>query len=246
MDWIERVMKYEADDSGTLKIEKKNEQMRREVILRGVLSVTVVSAEGLPALDFLGKSNPYVVIMMKKLGTKVKTRVLHDTLNPVWNQTFDFVVEDALHELLILEVYVTTLLERVSNLIGGKFVDSHSSEEIDVGNLRRKRLSVDGDEGRRSGGDGKSRRNEQCGFEGDVGGSGHAVLEQAGEAVEDSEIRSRARASDIIFLIYVYQRWIYPVDHKRVTEFGFGGEDEDEASTSSDGTVANIDDKKTN
>ncbi|XP_012857849.1 PREDICTED: synaptotagmin-5-like [Erythranthe guttata] len=32
-------------------------------------------------------------------------QVLNDTLNPVWNQTFDFVVEDGLHELLILEVY---------------------------------------------------------------------------------------------------------------------------------------------
>lgn len=32
-------------------------------------------------------------------------QVLNDTLNPVWNQTFEFVVEDGLHELLILEVY---------------------------------------------------------------------------------------------------------------------------------------------
>ncbi|XP_002970129.2 cleft lip and palate transmembrane protein 1 homolog [Selaginella moellendorffii] len=30
---------------------------------------------------------------------------------------------------------------------------------------------------------------------------------------------------DIIFLIYLYQRWIYPVDRKRINEFGFGGED---------------------
>lgn len=30
---------------------------------------------------------------------------------------------------------------------------------------------------------------------------------------------------DVIFLIYLYQRWIYPVDKKRVNEFGFGGED---------------------
>uniref|UniRef100_A0A7N0TZ62 Cleft lip and palate associated transmembrane protein n=1 Tax=Kalanchoe fedtschenkoi TaxID=63787 RepID=A0A7N0TZ62_KALFE len=29
---------------------------------------------------------------------------------------------------------------------------------------------------------------------------------------------------DIIFLIYLYQRWVYPVDKKRVNEFGFGGE----------------------
>ncbi|KAJ4950483.1 hypothetical protein NE237_027315 [Protea cynaroides] len=31
---------------------------------------------------------------------------------------------------------------------------------------------------------------------------------------------------DVIFLIYLYQRWVYPVDKKRVNEFGFGGEDE--------------------
>ncbi|XP_010546275.1 PREDICTED: cleft lip and palate transmembrane protein 1 homolog [Tarenaya hassleriana] len=31
---------------------------------------------------------------------------------------------------------------------------------------------------------------------------------------------------DVIFLIYLYQRWIYPVDKTRVNEFGFGGEDE--------------------
>ncbi|GAV74949.1 hypothetical protein CFOL_v3_18429 [Cephalotus follicularis] len=30
---------------------------------------------------------------------------------------------------------------------------------------------------------------------------------------------------DVIFLIYLYQRWAYPVDKKRVNEFGFAGED---------------------
>ena len=33
---------------------------------------------------------------------------------------------------------------------------------------------------------------------------------------------------DIVFLIYLYQRWIYPVDKKRINEFGQGGVDEDE------------------
>ena len=28
-----------------------------------------------------------------------------DTLNPIWNQTFDFMVEDALHDLLMVEVW---------------------------------------------------------------------------------------------------------------------------------------------
>ncbi|GJN02858.1 hypothetical protein PR202_ga20246 [Eleusine coracana subsp. coracana] len=45
---------------------------------------------------------------------------------------------------------------------------------------------------------------------------------------------------DVIFLIYLYQRWKYPVDKKRVNEFGFGGEDEQQASAveGSDSTTA--------
>ena len=30
---------------------------------------------------------------------------------------------------------------------------------------------------------------------------------------------------DIIFLIYLYQKWVYPVDMKRPNEFGQVGED---------------------
>ncbi|CAN1184490.1 Putative lipid scramblase CLPTM1 [Linum perenne] len=57
---------------------------------------------------------------------------------------------------------------------------------------------------------------------------------------------------DIIFLIYLYQRWVYPVDKKRVNEFGFGGEEEQASITAGDGdpaavaTVTNEEEKKTN
>ena len=51
--------------------------------------------------------------------------------------------------------------------------------------------------------------------------------------------------ADVIFLIYVYQRWIYPVDKKRVNEFGFAGEEEDQRSGNKD-TTAEEDDKKIN
>ncbi|ONM17212.1 Transmembrane CLPTM1 family protein [Zea mays] len=56
---------------------------------------------------------------------------------------------------------------------------------------------------------------------------------------------------DVIFLIYLYQRWKYPVDKKRVNEFGFGGEDEpaaQEAVEGSDSAAApqtSTEDKKT-
>lgn len=33
------------------------------------------------------------------------SQVVNETLNPVWNQTFDFVVEDGLHDMLIVELW---------------------------------------------------------------------------------------------------------------------------------------------
>ncbi|KAG8082092.1 hypothetical protein GUJ93_ZPchr0014g46721 [Zizania palustris] len=41
---------------------------------------------------------------------------------------------------------------------------------------------------------------------------------------------------DVIFLIYLYQRWVYPVDKKRVNEYGFGGEDEPQAPQALEGS----------
>lgn len=52
---------------------------------------------------------------------------------------------------------------------------------------------------------------------------------------------------DVIFLIYLYQRWAYPVDKKRVNEFGFGGEDEDESTVAlASASTSNAEEKKTN
>lgn len=34
-------------------------------------------------------------------------------------------------------------------------------------------------------------------------------------------------STDIVFLIFLYQRWIYKVDKSRVNEFGFSGEMEE-------------------
>lgn len=51
---------------------------------------------------------------------------------------------------------------------------------------------------------------------------------------------------DIIFFIYLYQWWIYPVDHKRSNEYGQGGDEDDQTVsllpeiTSSIGTNSNV------
>ncbi|GJN12789.1 hypothetical protein PR202_ga31100 [Eleusine coracana subsp. coracana] len=94
---LEKVLKTESNGYDV--------NQRKNVIMRGVLSVTVISAEDLPSMDIGGKADPFVVLYLKKGETKKKTRVVTDTLNPIWNQTFDFVVEDALHDLLMVEVW---------------------------------------------------------------------------------------------------------------------------------------------
>ncbi|CAK9215755.1 unnamed protein product [Sphagnum troendelagicum] len=48
---------------------------------------------------------------------------------------------------------------------------------------------------------------------------------------------------DLVFLVYLYQRWVYPVDKKRVNEFGFGGSDATEEEGSGSKSPAK-DDKK--
>ncbi|XP_026454629.1 synaptotagmin-5-like isoform X1 [Papaver somniferum] len=105
MTSLEKALKSGSDGTEAGDLEKAANQKKREVIVRGVLSVTVISAEEVPATDILGKADPYVILSLKKAGTKNKTRVVNDSLNPVWNQTFDFVVEDGLHDMLVLELY---------------------------------------------------------------------------------------------------------------------------------------------
>ncbi|XP_002961839.2 synaptotagmin-5 [Selaginella moellendorffii] len=72
---------------------------------RGVLTVTVIRAENLIAADTNGLADPYAVLRMKKSDQKIRTKVLNKTLQPEWNQTFDFVVEDAIHDMLIVEIW---------------------------------------------------------------------------------------------------------------------------------------------
>ncbi|CAL5358919.1 unnamed protein product [Camellia sinensis] len=103
---LEKALKSGNDGTEAADIAKSSSQRRKDVVIvRGVLSVTVITAENLPAVDLMGKSDPFVVLVLKKSEQKHKTRVVNNTLNPVWNQTFDFVVEDGLHDLLITEVY---------------------------------------------------------------------------------------------------------------------------------------------
>ncbi|MQM08037.1 hypothetical protein Taro_040884 [Colocasia esculenta] len=125
MTSLEKALKSEVNGNEDTGSDGISTHRKRDVIVRGVLSVTVQSAEDLPAMDLMGNADPYVVVQMRKTGTKNKTRVVNDSLNPAWNQTFDFVVEDGLHDMLVLEVYDHDTFGKGTRL-GGK-VPRHGS-----------------------------------------------------------------------------------------------------------------------
>ena len=72
---LEKALKHGSNETDSLELRKTAAQKKKEVFVRGVLSVTVISAEDLPVVDFMGKADPFIVIIMKKSEAKAKTRV---------------------------------------------------------------------------------------------------------------------------------------------------------------------------
>ncbi|KAJ6686147.1 EXTENDED SYNAPTOTAGMIN-RELATED [Salix purpurea] len=71
---------------------------------QGKLTVTVVKANDLKNMEMIGKSDPYAIVYVRPMF-KVKTQVIDNNLNPVWNQTFDLIAEDKETQSLTLEVF---------------------------------------------------------------------------------------------------------------------------------------------
>ncbi|XP_021933471.1 synaptotagmin 1-like isoform X2 [Zootermopsis nevadensis] len=73
------------------------------------LSVTVIQAEDLPALDMGGTSDPYVkVYLLPDKKKKFETKVHRKTLNPVFNETFTFKnvpYADAMNKTLVFAIF---------------------------------------------------------------------------------------------------------------------------------------------
>ena len=72
---LEKALKTGIDGTDAADVVKSGVQKKKDVIVRGVLSVTVIAAENLPSVDIMGKSDPFVVLIMKKSEQKNKTRV---------------------------------------------------------------------------------------------------------------------------------------------------------------------------
>ncbi|GBG85330.1 hypothetical protein CBR_g39897 [Chara braunii] len=79
----------------------------RRMFIRGVLMVKVIKAINLEAADIAtSTSDPYVQLWMKnKSESKQRTQVIYKELNPVWDEEFEFLVENPNDDMLMMEVY---------------------------------------------------------------------------------------------------------------------------------------------
>ncbi|XP_039121292.1 synaptotagmin-5 [Dioscorea cayenensis subsp. rotundata] len=71
---------------------------------QGKLSIVVVKANALKNMEMIGKSDPYVVLYVRPMF-KVKTKVVNNNLNPVWNETFELIADDQETQSIVFEVF---------------------------------------------------------------------------------------------------------------------------------------------
>lgn len=67
--------------------------------------VKVVKAEGLPRMDLLSKSDPYVYVKTSSFSRFYLTKTKQDNHEPEWNETFKLDIRDRHNDLLILKIY---------------------------------------------------------------------------------------------------------------------------------------------
>ncbi|KAK1338963.1 hypothetical protein QTO34_019632 [Cnephaeus nilssonii] len=119
------------------------------------LTVRVLEARGLGWADVLSEADPYVVLQLPTVpGIKFKTKTVTNSSHPVWNETFSFLIQSQVKNVLELSVYdedsVTeddaccTFLYDISDVVPGKLLRKTFSlrpqgqEELDVEFLMEK------------------------------------------------------------------------------------------------------------
>ncbi|CAI0388630.1 unnamed protein product [Linum tenue] len=68
--------------------------------------------------DFIGKSDPYAELYIRPLRERTKTsKIISNDLNPIWNEHYEFVVEDASTQHLYVKIFDDEGLQ-ASELLG--------------------------------------------------------------------------------------------------------------------------------
>lgn len=103
---LERIFSTKDDTrSPSIKSLMSPSSLKESTVIRGILSLTVLRADELVRKKPNKAMDPYVLLKMKKSKTIMRTKVVPSTFQPEWNENFHIIVEDALHEMMILEVW---------------------------------------------------------------------------------------------------------------------------------------------
>uniref|UniRef100_A0ACD6A003 Uncharacterized protein n=1 Tax=Avena sativa TaxID=4498 RepID=A0ACD6A003_AVESA len=72
----------------------------------GLLEVKLVEARDLKNKDLVGKSDPFAMLYIRPLSAKTKkSKTINNDLNPIWNEHYEFVVEDSSTQHLTVKIY---------------------------------------------------------------------------------------------------------------------------------------------
>ncbi|XP_073921846.1 cytosolic phospholipase A2 delta isoform X2 [Castor canadensis] len=121
------------------------------------LTVTVLEARRLRRADLLSETDPYVILQLPSApGKKFKTKTIANSSHPVWNETFSFLIQSQVKNVLELSIYDEDLITKdgicfkvfydVSEVLPGKVLrktfslDPQGQEELDVEFLMEKTL----------------------------------------------------------------------------------------------------------
>ncbi|XP_007120580.2 cytosolic phospholipase A2 delta isoform X1 [Physeter macrocephalus] len=119
------------------------------------LTVRVLEARSLGWADLLGEADPYVILQLPTApGTKFKTKTVTNSSHPVWNETFTFLIQSQVKNVLELSIYDKDAIKKddacfkvlcdVSEVLPGRLLRKTFSlhpqgpEELDVEFLMEK------------------------------------------------------------------------------------------------------------
>ncbi|KAB0395439.1 hypothetical protein E2I00_005242, partial [Balaenoptera physalus] len=96
------------------------------------LTVRVLEALGLGWADLLNEADPYVILQLPTApGTKFKTKTVTNSSHPVWNETFTFLIQSQVKNVLELSIYDKDAVKKDDACFKGP-------EELDVEFLMEK------------------------------------------------------------------------------------------------------------
>lgn len=107
---------------------------------QGILSVTVHKANNVPRMDPVGGADPYVKLFLTE-KFKVRTSVMANTRSPKWEETFEFVVYDVMHQELTLELWDSDSL-RPDELVGLVEMNLEGALDLSPGKVNVMTLTI--------------------------------------------------------------------------------------------------------